>query len=231
MTGLCHLAVDHRGVLPPFGVMAEQKIDGWRALYFPDWQGRPTLWSRNGIPLQGVGHIVARLAEIERAMGGRWFIDGELQVSGTLAATKAHCERGWRDGDAGTFHAFDAVPLADWRHDNCTMPLYQRKRLLGEAIAAGAPDPDAWEWREGSRGRGHGIDAVQLVADRWCFDSADVDSAAHEVWRNGGEGLMLKDAESPYRRKRSPAWQKVKHLEYKPGMGVMSLITTPLPAE
>lgn len=220
---LCHLAGDWRGDVPEWGVMAEPKVDGWRCLFFPDWQGKPTLWSRNGIPLQGVGQILRRLIAVESALGGgRWFIDGELLVDGTLAATKAHCERGWRQGDAGTFHAFDAVPLADWKADRCDIPLYRRKELLAGAIRGTAPDPLSWEWAEGSRGKRHGVDPVQLVPDRWCNTAYDVAAYAAEVWRAGGEGLMLKDAESPYQRKRSKAWQKVKHPDYVPGQGIVA---------
>lgn len=211
MNSLCQLAIERATPLPAFGTMAEQKIDGWRCLFFPDWQGKPTLWTRNGMPLMGAGHVLRRLVDVERVLGGQWFIDGEFQVDGTLAATKAHCERGWREGDRGTFHAFDAVPLADWRADRCDIPLYRRKSLLGGAIGETAPDPDAWEWQEGSRGRNHGVDPVRLLPDRWLADDADLASFAGEVWAAGGEGVMVKDAESLYRRARSPAWRKVKY--------------------
>lgn len=211
MPSLCQLAGEYGGApLPAGGTMAEPKIDGWRCLFFPDHLGKPALWSRNGIPLQGVAHILRRLNAVERAIGFPVMIDGELQIGGTLAATKAHCERGWRQGDAGTFHAFDCVPLVQWRSDNCDMPLYQRKKLLAGAIAATAPDPNAWEWEPGSRGRNHGIDPIRLMPEMWLMDREDVASSAHDIWRAGGEGLMLKDAESPYRRKRTDAWRKIK---------------------
>lgn len=142
------------GVMPgPAGVLVERKWDGFRCLFFPGLDRRPGLWTRNGMPMPGVGHILARLLEVEAAMGGQWMIDGEFVVHGTLAATKAHYERGWRSGNAGTFHAFDAVPLADWQRGHCDMPLVERKATLARAIEATAPDCSAWEWSEGSRGR------------------------------------------------------------------------------
>lgn len=209
---LCQLAGRYAGRLPDAGVMAEEKIDGWRCLFFPGVDRKPGLWTRGGLPFRGVDHILSRLIEIEAALGAPHMIDGEFQVDGTLAATKAHQERGWRLGDAGTLFAFDAVPLADWERGRCDMPLYERKAALRAAIEATAPDAHAWEWREGSKGAGHGIDSVRYLEDAWMFDDADVRVEAERVWAAGGEGLMLKQADAPYIRARSDAWLKVKRL-------------------
>lgn len=207
---LCQLAGRYAGHLPDGGAMAEEKIDGWRCLLFPGLDRQPGLWTRGGLPFRGADHILTRLVEIEAALGGPHMIDGEFQVGGTLAATKAHQERGWREGNAGTLFAFDCVPLADWERGRCDIPLYERKAALRAAIAATAPDPAAWEWREGSRGREHGVDPVHYLEDAWLFDDADVRVEAERVWAAGGEGLMLKDASAPYVRARSYSWLKVK---------------------
>ena len=199
------------GVMPdPAGAMVERKHDGFRCLFFPGLDGQTALWTRGGMPMPGVGHIFARLLEIEEAMGGRWMIDGELVVDGTLSATREHYQRGWRLGDAGTFHAFDAVPLADWQRGQCDMPLHERKAALARAIAATAPDASAWEWAPGSRGAGHGVDPVELAGDVWAFDAADVLGEAQAVWAAGGEGVVVKDPSAPYIRARSDAWMKLK---------------------
>lgn len=160
--------------------------------------------------MPGAGHILARLIEIEAAMGGRWMIDGEFVVDGTLTGTKAHYERGWRSGDAGTFHVFDTAPLADWQRGRCDVPLVERKATLARAIEATAPDGSAWEWREGSRGAGHGIDPVEFVTDVWAVDVADVEAAARAAWAADHEGIMLKRATAPYVRARSTDWMKLK---------------------
>jgi ATP-dependent DNA ligase len=195
--------------------MAEEKVDGWRCLYFPGVDRKPGLWTRGGLAFRGADHILARLVEIEAALGGPHMIDGEFQVGGALTSTKAHQESGWRSGDAGTFFAFDCVPLADWERGRCDTPLYERKAALRDAIAATAPDAGAWEWREGSNGRDHGIDPVRYLEDVWLFDDADVRVEAERVWAANGEGLMLKDPSAPYVRARSDSWLKVK----RPGVG------------
>lgn len=210
-TELCMLAGRWAGVMPdPAGAKVERKHDGFRCLFFRGLDGAPDLWTRNGMPMPGTGHILARLLEIEEAMGGQWMIDGEFVVDGTLAATKAHYDSRWRLGDAGTFFAFDAIPFEAWRAGRCDTPLHERKASLASAIAATAPDASAWEWREVSRGAGHGVDPVELVADTWAFDAADVEAEAQRGWAAGHEGVMVKDPTEPYVRGRSDGWLKFK---------------------
>jgi ATP-dependent DNA ligase len=48
------------------------------------------------------------------------------------------------------------------------------------------------------------------VPDVPCHSVGAVLDLALQVWNQGGEGLMLKDALSPYERKRTGAWQKIK---------------------
>lgn len=195
------------------GALIEQKFDGFRCLFFRGLDGQPSLWTRNGMPMPGAGHILSRLLEVEAAMGAPHMIDGELVVDGTLAATKAHYDRGWRLGDAGVFHAFDAVPDGDWQAGRCDTPLFERKAALARAIASTAPDPAVWEWRAGSHGAGHGLDPVEMVSDIWAFTTDDVDAEARLAWSDGHEGVMVKQPDAPYVRARSEAWLKLK----KPG--------------
>lgn len=210
MNGLCALAADWKGEMSDGGVMFENKVDGFRCLYFRGVDGQPRLWSRQGMPLEGADHVFRRLQAMEAAAGTPLFIDGEIQVDGSLAATKHWFETGWRKGgDKGVFHAFDVLDFADWQRGGTDQPLYERKARLAELYGPTEEIGDGWTWREGSRGA-EAPPAVRLVEDGWCFDVADVVNEARRVWAIGGEGLMLKDAESPYRRKRSPAWQKVK---------------------
>ena len=211
MSQLCQLATDWRGIVLAVGTMWEEKFDGWRACRFPGVDGKVRLWTRNGHPIGGIEHILYRLALMERVAGEPMFFDGEFQVDGTLEATKAWCERGWKyGGEAGVFHAFDALTLGEWCAGGSDMPLIDRKARLRDLAHAVEADPAlSWEWRPGSRGRDES-GAVRVVADGWAFDEAQVVEEAGRIWARGGEGLMLKDAESPYRRTRSHAWQKVK---------------------
>lgn len=208
-TSLVQLAQDWRGTLPAGGVMAEPKIDGWRGARFAGITGKTRLWTRQGHPIEGTAHILWRLDAIERAAGTRLMFDGEFQIDGSLAATKAWCERGWKlGGEAGTLFLFDAVPLDLWRKGFDPTPLHQRKARLRAWIQDA--ERDEWEWRPGSFGRDEGATPVVLLEDEWLFSAADVIHAAHRVWAAGGEGLMLKDPDAPYQRNRNTAWLKVK---------------------
>jgi len=212
MRELCQLAgVWDLTSVPAGGCMAEEKIDGFRALHFRDWRGRPGLFTRNGHQIEGVSHILNKLDIMEQLAGERLMFDGEFQVEGTLAATKRWCERGWKiGGDAGTMHLFDVIPEADWRQGGCDMPLYERKKRLGELIKAAEAVPHAWMWREGTHGREPDGPAVTMIEDEWAVDAGEALALARRVWAVHGEGIMLKEATAPYRRTRSDAWQKVK---------------------
>ncbi len=208
-TELCQLATDWKGLLPTSGAMVERKMDGFRALYIRDWQGKPGLFTRNGHPIEGVGHILWHLGQMEEAHGGPLFVDGEFVVDGTLAATKAWCERGYRQGgEAGHFHVFDCLPWAEWKAGGGATPLYKRKTMLADLVKAAAGD--GWTWRPGSRGRDDGATPISLIPDEWAFDAADVLDLARRVWAIEGEGVMVKDPEAPYERRRNGHWLKVK---------------------
>lgn len=204
---LCQLATDWRGDVPAGGMMCEQKVDGWRALWFPGIDGKRRLWTRGGHVIEGAGHITHRLEQMEREAGEPMVFDGEFQVAGTLAATKHWCERGWKTGgEAGVLHLFDCLTFAEWQAGGSDTPLIERKARLEALVNATGEE---WDWRPGSFGRDDHT-AVQIVPDVWIFDTADAMALAKFVWADGGEGIMLKDPLSPYRRLRSPAWLKVK---------------------
>lgn len=205
---LCQLAGEWKGSMPLGGMLVEQKHDGFRCLWFRGHDGKPRLWTRNGMPIEGCAHIAWRLSQMEEAAGRPLFIDGELVVDGTLAATKHWVETGWRaGGEKGTLYAFDVLDEAEWRAGGTDRPLIERKKALSGLFGATVDD---WEWRPGSRGRDEALPPVVILPDSWCFTPADVVAEARRVWAAGGEGLMLKDALSPYQRNRSDAWLKVK---------------------
>ena len=209
-TQLAQLAIDWTGKPPGSGWIMQEKVDGFRAIYKRcPFTGEPGLFTRNGIPIEGTGHILYWLEAIERAAGMPMMIDGEFQVDGTLAATKAWCERGWKaGGEAGRFHAFDCMPLADWRAGGSDMPQLDRLALLERLARAAASDD--WTWRPGSRGRDEKQAPIVIEPWKWGFDHYDALAFAREIWLMDGEGIMLKDPSAPYRRNRNGAWQKVK---------------------
>jgi ATP-dependent DNA ligase len=211
MNTLCTLLRDWAGDTPDGGVWTERKFDGFRCLWFRGIDGKPRLWTRNGMPIEGCDHIAYRLSLFEKVAGCPLFIDGELVVDGTLAATKHWVETGWRQGgEKGVLHAFDMVNFADWKQGGGDAPLYARKARLVELAGMVDLDPSlSWEYRPGSRGDESWRTSVDLVEDFWLADAGEVVDRVRQVWSERGEGLVIKDFAAPYQRKRSPAWRKV----------------------
>jgi ATP-dependent DNA ligase len=210
---LCQLVGNFDGRTVPIGAVIETKHDGFRALFIRDWEGRAGLFTRNGMPIEGVGHILHELAAFERHAGEPLFIDGEFVVDGpdTLASTKRWCEAGYKlGGEAGTYHAFDCLSFADWQRGGTDTPWIERKeRLQALALSVKSCPDHAWTWRAGSRGRDDGAEPVRVVPHRDVWHPDDVLEAAGEMWAAGLEGVVIKDMFAPYQRSRVRHWAKV----------------------
>ena len=202
---LCQLAGEWAGRLPEYGAWVEPKIDGIRCLWI---DGK--LMTRERVPIGGVGHIEHRLKAIERAHGERLFFDGEFIVNGNLPDTQSHLNRGLRAPEQGTLYLFDVMPLSLWQSDESEAPHCERRALLERLLSIPDDSPLTWEWREGTRGREPVEPPVLLMNGEWCFNACDVERMARGIWAQGGEGVMVKDFDAPYQRKRSNAWQKYK---------------------
>lgn len=210
---LCQLVGNYGGKLPEGDWFAEEKIDGWRAIYAPDADGRKKLLTRNGLSIEGAGHILHRLDAMERAAGYPMFFDGEFQVGGTLEATKQWCERDWKaGGEDGTFYLFDCMPLAAWREGGSDVPWYERRGFVEKLWVAtgGVSGQSTWEWREGTRGKEPSCAHVVPLSWEYVTSHADAMDIATRVWSMGGEGIVIKKADAPYIRDRSNVWQKIK---------------------
>ena len=202
---LVQLAGEWRGGVPHHGIWTEEKLDGVRAC----WVGGELL-TREGHPIGGVEHIAYRLRSIEKAAGHGIFFDGEFLAPGGFRATLRHIQQGLRAPEQGALWLFDAMPAPAWAAGGTEQPLYERKARLRKWVALAADPRTSWEWRPGTRGKEPDGPAIDVVPDTWCASQADVERLANEIWARGGEGLILKDAEAGYQRKRSDAWRKYK---------------------
>ncbi len=210
-TQLVQLVGEYRGELPPGQWVCQAKIDGWRMAWFRGIDGKPRLWTRNGLPIEGVHHIAARCLAMEAAAGEALFIDGEFQVDGTLLATKAWCERAWKLGGCnGTFFAFDCLSFAEWQAGGSNVPWIERQTRLHNLVDVTEALPREPGWVSGASGQPAPERYVQALPAEYVTSHAGVLRAAEEIWAAGGEGLALKRMDSPYRRTRSNEWLKVK---------------------
>lgn len=199
-TSLCQLLGTYRSSLPSGGMMGEEKRDGWRALWIDQ-----ALHTRQGLSLHAGDHLAPVLRLMETVAGQQLFIDAEYQVGNSLAATKHHCETGWKSGERkGALWLFDCLPLSEWRADNSQRPLHERKAWLADLVERAKAHPLSWELEP------RDLDAVRLIDDTWIFDAGHAMQEASRIWSGGGEGLVLKQADALYRRNRNDTWLKLK---------------------
>lgn len=209
---LCQLVGNYRDVLPDGDWFIQAKIDGWRCLHFTSKDGRKRLWTRNGVPIEGAGHILHKLHLMEQIAGEPMFFDGEVLIGESLAETKHWLETGWKGGgEAGTMYLFDCMTQTEWEQGGTQRPLYERLRMLNDIYTQMLALPLSWEWREGTRGREPDEPHVMPLAWEYCASHPDVMDFATRVWSRGGEGGVIKEANSPYVRDRSNNWLKIKH--------------------
>lgn len=172
------------GTMPAGQWAVEKKHDGIRAIAY---EGQ--VFTREGNVIHAAAHILPELARLQTRYGGPVAIDGEFVAGSFLETLATH--RGKREG-VGVLHVFDAIPLHQWKADNCPLPLIERQRLLRIAMAD------------------MGARYLQMVERVATANAAQVEAMAARIWAEGGEGIIAKDQASLYRRARSNAWRKLK---------------------
>lgn len=180
----CQLLAHYDARRHPKNAIAELKMNGMRALCPP-----ARIVTRNALPFDAALHCRPILDKLEAGFGCPMVFDGEYVEDGGLDATLAAHKRG--EG-SGVLWLFDAVPYEEWKRNRFTHPLRIRKRALSAEFE---------KLEEQS--------FVGLLA----YTDVDADMVrpmAEQVWQNGGEGLVIKDADAPYYRGKSSLWQKVK---------------------
>lgn len=177
------------GMLERGGVWeAETKIDGIRCLHI---DGR--LVTLEGQPMNCARHCLPALAELEKHFGcGPMFFDGEYVEEEGFEATQSAYGKG--EGQ-GVIWLFDCMPMEQWREDNCPATRRQRKAQLAINYHA-APSP----W-------------VGLLESFNVHDHRGAQALFDNVRRHHHEGIVLKRADSLYRRARNDDWLRMKPSE------------------
>ena len=162
------------------GWVFERKLDGIRVLAFRDG-ARIRLLSRN--KLEQSGSFPAITAALSEQPCRDFVIDGEVVAFDRGVTSFSRLQRRG-DGVAVYYYVFDIMHVNG--RNARGLPLLERKRLLGETI--------------GFSGR------LRNTTHRKTFGERYLDEACAKGW----EGLIAKDASSPYEGKRSRAWLKLK---------------------
>lgn len=194
---LCQLASRWTVADHPDNAIGQVKLDGWRALYIGG-----DLVTREGMALHHASHSLRALKELERAYGEPMFFDGEYVHPEGLEA----CSR-----PGGTIWLFDALPLEAWQTGAGIYPLHMRlHQLLDRGQHCFGPALGALK----SFNLGGGGAGAQAAVQK-----------AEDLWRCGYEGLVVKDGNALYERRRSSTWRKLKQWRTAP-FRIIDIVTS-----
>lgn len=185
------------GDIPPGGLYVETKHSGVRA----SWVEGALLASKDtGNPIGGGDHIAQACRHMESLAGCELFLDAEFMVEGDYLKTLSHMGKGENAPQAGQIFIFDMVPLVHWKSDSWNYPLWERKKLLRELLQG---------YHSECTSEAYLLEPpVSFVEHTWCANHDEVCAVYTRVVESGGEGVMVKNPDTLYRRRRSRDWQK-----------------------
>lgn len=194
-----------------------EKLDGIRRILIKE-NGVCRLYSRSG-------HEDVGLLEIEaeaRHLPDNTVYDGELLAEGDFPncialrqATNSIANRkGVRTGVV--FNIFDMVPVDEFRSGKSNDNATNRKTLLAATLMDTGLKHLNHNWFELIQAFGVHVELkhikpVPILGLAYNFD--EVGPIVNEIWRRGGEGVMLNTSKGAYEIKRSKELLKVKHTE------------------
>lgn len=192
---LMMLPTDWTGT-PPELALLQIKYDGIHAGFR---RGSGGVFTREDVPMLCANHLLPGMYAIERALcnwnGGPFVLFGEYVHSEGFEAALGDMTRGT---GTGAIMLFDAVPLSAYEGRTESPTAYKRLEMLRRA------------WlqvqRSGNLGGVGFADTALLSGDQ----TDDIEVIAGEMWAQELEGLVVKDATSPYERTRSGYWQRLK---------------------
>jgi len=177
----------------------EVKLDGVRVLTIVYPSGRVDQFSRNGKELVNFPHVKEQLAKVAAGFTEPMVLDGEI-MSGSFQdlMKQIHRKSSAKANDA-VLNLFDALPLSEFEQGESATTQEARSEWLKT-------------WFEANE---TALPNVTVVAQ----ETVDLDTDAGQkrykeinalAIAGGYEGIMLKDADAGYKRKRSVAWLKLK---------------------
>jgi len=181
--------------------LIEVKLDGVRVITIVYPNGRVDQFSRNGKELVNFPHVKDQISKVVKQDPPPYpvVLDGEI-MSGTFQdlMKQIHRKSSAKANDA-VLNLFDFVPLADFEKGEWDKPQTTRSMML-----------KAWFEKNELQ-----LPNVTVVAQ----ETVDLDTDAGQkrykeinalAIAGGYEGIMLKDPDAGYKRKRSVAWLKLK---------------------
>lgn len=182
----------YTGVLKFPNAMMSVKLDGIRGEYIRgdvrppsevETRGVPSrVLTRGGNEVRGISHIIDACNRVALNMEEVCF-DGELLIPGLTFQESSGKLRSSEDNPDAVFHIFDCPSIG--------LPLHQRLNELSQLSELWPP-------------------CLKLVKHVPVKDVEHIQRMYEKALSLGYEGLVIKDADSLYERKRSSSWLKMK---------------------
>lgn len=179
-------------------VAVEPKLDGVRVLCFVNRiNGTVTFYSRSGKEFTSFDHLkpaVLKLSRLPAELKESFVLDGEV-VSGTFNDTVSQVRRKKAAATDAVFHVFDILPTACFYADDKkgyepAGAYTERMEILRSAITLDGPVRHVEAFEAASEGEVH----------EW-----------YSLFRSKGlEGVIVKDLNGLYHRRRNAGWLKIK---------------------
>jgi DNA ligase-1 len=194
-----------------------EKLDGVRRILIKE-NGVCRFYSRSGHEDTGLVEILAEA----KYLPNNFVYDGELLANGTFKDSIAQRQatnsianlKGTKTGL--TFNVFDMIPVNDFYAGRCNIPARERKIRLAATLNEASFSVLDENWR--MRILAFAIEQdlkyikpVPILGLAKCL--SDVEPIVADIWKFGGEGVMLNTVNGPYEIKRSKQLLKIKHTE------------------
>lgn len=194
-----------------------EKLDGIRRILVKE-NGVCRFYSRSGHEDIGLVEITAEAKHLP----DNYVYDGELLAIGNFkdciaqrqATNSIANSKGIKTGL--TFNIFDMIPVEDFYNGICKKPAIERKMLLGATLMDESIQylHDEWVKCIIAFGLHREMKFIKPVPILGVVNNLQaVEPIVAEIWKRGGEGVMLNTSSGPYEIKRSKQLLKIKHVE------------------
>lgn len=184
---------EHR--VEEFPVFVEEKFDGMRVVAVVQKDYGVSFLSRTGKPIDSLLHLSDALLTARARIDRDYIIDGEV-VADSFNETVSQVRKKGKIAEDAIFKVFDAMPLAAFKGESVvSIPLEKRMKL--SALIAKEAGHHSIEKVKSYKVNSH--DEIRLINKA--------------VTERGGEGVIVKIPGSPYEKKRSFNWMKIKAIE------------------
>jgi DNA ligase-1 len=173
-----------------YPMWAEPKYDGVRTITLINDKGEVEQFSRNGKPYENFPRIRKAVQALAQT---NVMLDGEVAGEHFDDVMNVAHRKSGQDDEGLIYYVFDIMPLEFFTTKRTKLSQCDRRVVLADALSVAEVLP-----------------CIRLAPGRVVNNDEEMLAYFWEMRKAGFEGLVVKDAKSPYQFKRGTAWYKVK---------------------